>query len=184
MIEPMTSYAIVLTFPAEIEKELNVLRDKYNKYVRYSITAHLTLKQPFKLSTDLAVLKQRLKAVASRTRPFVLELDGVEYFEETNNVAYVAIKNKSPVIDLHADIVRSLQGLVEGEYEENEEYNLERFTPHMTIAEHIPDEAFPAIKQELSGYRLDRNINIDSFALFSSGDDAVWKPETIFRLSE
>ena len=181
MIEPMTSYAIVLTFPADIEKELNVLRDKYNKYVRYSITAHLTLKQPFKLSTDLAVLKQRLKAVASRTRPFVLELDGVEYFEETNNVVYVAIRNERSVIDLHAAIVRSLAGSVEAIYKDD--YELERFTPHMTIAELIPDEAFPAIKQELSGYRLDRNINIDSFALFSSGEDAVWKPETIFRLS-
>jgi 2'-5' RNA ligase len=179
----MTSYAVALTFPADIEKELNLLRDKYNKYVRYSITAHLTLKQPFKLIAGLTVVNERLKAVASRTKPFFLELDGVEYFEETNNVAYVAIKNKSPVIDLHANIVRSLQRLVEGEYEENEEYNLEKFTPHITIAELIPDAVFPVIKQEISNYRLDRNVNIGSFALFSSGEDAVWKPETIFRLS-
>jgi len=177
----MTSYAIVLTFPAEIEKELNVLRDKHNKYVRYSITAHLTLKQPFKLITGLATVNERLKAVASQTKPFVLELDGVEYFEGTNNVAYLAIRNERPVIDLHADIVRSLEGLVEAIYKDD--YELERFTPHVSIAESIPNEAFPAIKQELSGYTLNRTINIDSFVLFSAGEDAVWKPETIFRLS-
>lgn len=177
----MTSYAVALTFPAGIETELNRLREKYNRYVNYHIPPHVTLMYPFKLSTDLTVTKERLESVASRTRPFVLELDGVEYFEETNNVAYVAIKNKRPVVDLHTDIVRSLQGLVEGEYEE---YIFERFTPHMTIAESIPNEVFPVIKKELSGYTLNRNINIDSFVLFSSGNDAVWKPETIFRLSE
>jgi len=172
----MTSYAIVLTFPEEIEKELNVLRDKYNKYVRYSITAHLTLKQPFKLIADLTV--------ASRTRPFILELDGVAYFEGTNNVAYIAIRNKRPVMDLHADIVRSLEGLVAGEYEENEDYELEKFTPHVTIAELIPDEVFPVIKKELSNYNQDYETNIDSFALYSQEEDAIWKPATIFRLSE
>jgi len=177
----MTSYVIALTFPAEIEEELNVLRGKYNRYVRYSITAHLTIKKPFKMIAGLATVNERLEAIASRTRPFALELDGLEYFEGTNNVAYVAIRNKKPVIDLHTDIVRSLARLVEAEYEED--YELEKFTPHVTIAEHIPDKVFPAIKQELSNYNQNYKTNIDSFTLFSQEEDAVWKPLTIFRLS-
>ncbi len=178
----MTYYAVVLTFPADINQELDRLRDRYNKYVGYSIVPHLTLKPPFILSADPTVLNERLTAVASRTKSFVLELDGVDYFEEINNVAYVAIGNKRPVIDLHTDIVRSLEGLVEAVYEEG--YDLERFTPHITIAECIPEDVFPVIKNELSGYTLNREIRIDSFALFSEEEDAVWKPENIFRLSE
>lgn len=180
-INSMTSYAVVLTFPQQVEKELKDLRDRYNKYVTYSIVPHITLKQPFKSRVELSVVNERLSAVANRTKPFVLILDGVEYFEEVNNVVYVAIKNNKPVADLHADIVRSLEGLVEAEYEVD--YGLDRFTPHMTIAEQIPDEVFPVVKKELSSYKANHKVAMDSFSLYNQGEDKIWKLGTIFRLS-
>lgn len=182
MAKDLTSYAVVLTLPPEIEKELDKLRDSYNKYVGYTIPPHITLKQPFKLKVDLSAVSEKLEAVANGAESFTLTPGGVEYFENSNNVAYVAIRSKKPVMDLHTAIFRSLRGLVEGEYTENEEYNLEKFTPHITIAEQIPDEVFHVIKNELADYRLDCNIKIDSFALFYQLGDNIWKPVTTFEL--
>lgn len=177
----LISYATVLTFPKEVENELASLRNKYNKYVTYSIAPHITLKQPFILRVDLKVVDERLRIVANRTKPFVLIHEGVEYFEGSNNAAYIAIKNKEPVRDLHVDIVHSLKGLVEMEYKEN--YELDQFMPHMTIAELIPNEVLVAIKKELSNCKANHRVRMDSFTLYAQGEGRVWKPKTIFRFS-
>jgi 2'-5' RNA ligase len=122
-----------------------------------------------------------LEAVAKRTKPFTLVLNGVKYFEGANNVAYVAVKDRRPVIDLHVDIFHSLEGLVKEEYDGR--YALEHFTPHVTIGEHIPDDVFPAVKEEFSDYKLYYGSEITSFSLFSGEMDGMWGPVRVFGLS-
>lgn len=177
----MTFYTVILTFPKEVERKLKKLREKYNKYTSYSIDPHITLKQPFSPTVDFAIIDKKLKAIAKRTRPFVLILNGIEYFEGTNNVVYAAIKNKKSVVDLHSDIVRSLRGLVKEKYKE--EYELGRFLPHATIGEEIPDKVFPVIKKELSSYSLKYKIKINSFNLYIAGKKEIWKPVGVFKFS-
>ena len=178
----MIDYAIALIFPGAIAKELNVLREKYLHYVGYTIEPHLTLVYPLLLEVDISLVKEKLDAVSKRTKPFTLILNGIEYFEGKNNVAYAAIKDKQPVVALHIDIMRSLNGLIKEEYTAGQ-YNLERFTPHVTIGEQIPEDVFPAVKNRFSGYRLHYEIEMDSFVLFSAGEDGVWKPNCLFKLS-
>ena len=76
-------------------------------------------------------------------------LNGIEYFEGTNNVAYVAVENKWPVIGLHTDIVYSLKGLIEES--DKEAYKLERFTPHVTIGEHSLVGAGSVVTKDVPG---------------------------------
>ena len=178
----MIDYAVALTFPSEVDELLSRLREIYNQYIGYTIKPHLTLVYPFVPQVDITIIKEKLKAVAKRTKPFTLVLNGIEYFEGANNVAYAANENKQPVIDLHIDIISPLKELIKEEYT-NGQYNLERFTPHVTIGGQIPDEIFPTIKKKFSDYDIHHEIEIVSFVLFSSGEDAIWKPACVFELS-
>ena len=178
----MIDYAVALTFPGKIAKELNRLRQEYNQYVGYTIEPHLTLVYPLLPEGDISIVKEKLDAVGKKAKPFTLILNGIEYFEGKNNVAYVAIENKQPVKALHTDIMLSLSGLIKEEYTDGQ-YNFERFTPHVTIGEQIPEAVFPSVKKMFSDYRLHFEIEMASFALFSSGDDAKWRVDSVFQLS-
>ena len=179
----ITLYAIVLTFPDEVAKVLSELREliKYQRYVSYNIEPHLTLKQPFIPEVDLTIINERLRAIAERTRPFTLVMNGIGYFGGANNVAYAAVENKQLVIELHTDIVHTLKGLVK--QEDTETYELERFTPHVTIGESIPEDVFPTINKMLSGHKLHLECEISAFALYSGTWDGVWEPVCVFKLS-
>lgn len=180
----MNIYAVVLTIPGEAGKEISNLRNKHGKYLSYTIEPHVTLKYPLVPKVDLNIVNEKLEAVARRTKPFTLVLNGIKYFEGVNNVAYIAIENKQPVIDLHIDVFHSIRGLVEGTSEI--EYNLERFTPHVTISEHIPDEVFPSVKKQLSEYELRYEVRVVSLDLYSSDQKElhqIWKRVHVFELS-
>ena len=179
----ITLYAIVLTFSDEVAKALNELREliKYKQYVSYTIEPHLTLKQPFIPEINLTIINERLRVIAERTRPFTLVMNEIGYFEGVNNVAYAAVENKQMVIELHTDIVHTLEGLVK--QEGAEKYELERFTPHTSIGESIPDGAFPTIKKMLSGNKLGLECEISAFALYSGTWDGAWGPVSVFKLS-
>lgn len=178
----MTAYAVALTFPANVARELNELRNELTQYVGYRIEPHMTLVYPFSPPVDMNTVEEKLDAVAKAARPFRLVLDGVEYFEGENNVAYVAVESADPVKSLHTAIMRSISGLI-GEESANGQYNLERFVPHVTIGEQIPNELFPSVKVKFADRKVHHEIEMSSFALFFSGDDRVWKAKRLFWLS-
>lgn len=177
----MIKHAVVLTFPDNIKEELSQLRKDYAHYVSYTIEPHLTLKQPFISKVDITIIEKCLKEVTARTKPFTLRLSGIEYFEEWNNVAYIALINKQPVIDLHTDIVLSLKELVKDL--DRVTYELDKFTPHVSISELIPDDIFPTVKKIFSNYSLSYECEIESFFLFSSDEEKIWKSLRTFKLT-
>jgi 2'-5' RNA ligase len=78
--------------------------------------------------------------------------------------------------------MRSLNGLIKQEYTDGQ-YNFERFTPHVTIGEQMPDEVFLSVKKRFSGYKMRYEIEMASFVLFSADEDGVWKRKRVFSLS-
>ena len=178
----MTLYAVALILPDQIEQILDNLRGDYNRYMNYIDIPHLTLVYPFVPEVDITIVNEKLEEVAKRTKPFTLVLNGIEYFEGDNNVAYAAIENKRPVIDLHTDIIHSLNGLIKEEYT-NGQFNVDRFVPHVTIGEHIPDVVFLTVKKTFADYQLHYEIEIVSFPLFSLGEDSIWKTTRLFEIT-
>jgi len=176
----MSYGAVVLTFPEDVRGALERLRERHNRYVSYSIEPHVTLKYPFAVSCGLDLIEDRLTAVAGRMRPFTTVLNGVAFFEERENVAYVAIEDPGPVVRLHTEVVLSLRGLT---VDDEGHYEFEDFIPHATIADAIPDEVFPAVKRDLSGLELRYSVEVASFSLFAAGEDGVWTPTRVFPLS-
>ena len=175
----MTNYAVALTFPREVKQEIIKLQEEYKKYVIYRIEPHITLKYPFATKVDIAVINERLKKVADISVPFTLVLNGIKYFEGENNVVYIAVETKEPVINLHNSIVHSLEDL--DKEESMEIFDLERFAPHATIGEHIPQEVFPHIKKTLARLNPRYEIEVNSFTLFSAGEDDIWKSIEVFK---
>ena len=176
----MLMYAIALTMKGKAKTGLSELRARFGTDMNYSIEPHVTLTYPFTPKADISIIQNKLSEVAAQTKPFTLELNGIRYWEGRNNVAYAAVQNQLPVYNLHAAIVAALQGLISG----NTTFDLEHFTAHSTINEHIPGEALAALKQELSAYQPQYRVNITSFTLFAAEPKEkgeIWKPVRIFR---
>ena len=177
MVEMKNHYAVVLTFSGEIAGMLSKLCEDYQQYINYTIVPHITLIYPFEPSFGLNRVTDKLAEVAKRTRPFTLVLNGIEFFERDNNVAYVAVENKQTVKELHVSLFQSLKGLVKGMVD----YNLDKFVPHMTIGERIPEEMLLGVKQRFSDYRLCYKCPVTYFSLFSE-DKGKWERAQVFRL--
>lgn len=122
-----------------------------------------------------------MKGVAARTKPFTLRLGVIEYFEGWNNVAYITIINKQPVIDLHTDIVLSLKELIKDI--DRVTYELDKFIPHVSIGELIPDDAFLTVKKRFSNYSPSYECKIESFSLFVGYENNIWKSEQTFEMT-
>jgi 2'-5' RNA ligase len=173
-------YAVVLTFSPAIEKILSRLRQEYLQYVDYTIVPHLTLIYPFMPVFSLYRVYEQLEKVARQTKPFEITLNGIDFFEEDSNVIYAAIENKRAVKKLHIDLIRSLEGLIKEQYTDGK-YNLERFVPHVTIGNKIPDEIFLDLKQKLSKRHLHFEDNITDFSLFAE-IKGIWQRKRVFEL--
>lgn len=176
----MLMYAIVLTMTGRVKTELTELRARYATYMKYSIEPHVSIRYPFTLRVDISTIHVKLVEIARQTKPFTLVLNGIRYWEGQNNVAYVAIKNRPPVFNLHVALTHALQGLITGDTT----YDLENFIPHLTICEGIPSEILPTLKEELSKYDPNYKVRMTSFVLFqaeSNEKSETWKRTRVFR---
>ena len=178
----MSLYAVALLLPDKIENELDRLRGENNKYMRYITYPHVTLEYPFQIRVDQRTIINRLAEVARNTNPFTLTLWGIEYFEGDNNVAYISIANKQPVIELRTDIVSHLVGMIEVEEHYKEIDQPEKFIPHLTIGEDIPNKIFADFKKRMTDYEIDFEVEVKSFALFFKDEGGIWKPAHVFGL--
>ncbi|MGD0794746.1 MAG: 2'-5' RNA ligase family protein [Dehalococcoidales bacterium] len=173
--------AVVLTFSPDIENTLSRLCEEYLIYIDYKIVPHLTLIYPFTPVFSLYKVNEQLEKVAKQTKQFNITLNGINYFEDDSNVAYAAIENKRAVKKLHIDLISSLEGLIKEQYTDGK-YNLDRFVPHVTIGNKIPDEIFLEIKKKLLKYRLHFEDNITDFSLFAEIKGA-WQRKRVFELT-
>lgn len=179
----MMKYAVVLTTMGRAKTELTRLRTRYGVYMKYSIEPHITVKFPFTLKTDINTFLTELGKMAVQTKPFTLILDGICYWEGSNNVAYVSVQNRLPVFNLHVAINSALKGLTMGDTT----YDLQNFIPHLTISEHIPDDALPGIKRELIHYEPKYRVRMTSFTLFETKPNEkleIWVHNRVFKFLE
>jgi 2'-5' RNA ligase len=179
----MLIYAIALTMKGKAKKELTELRARFGTNMNYSIEPHVTITYPFTPKTDVRIIQNKLSEIATQTRPFILLLNGIRYWEGKNNVAYIAVQNQLLVYNLHATIIYALEGLISGDTS----FNLQNFIAHLTINEHAPGESLAVLKKELIMYRPKYRVNINSFTLFATETNdkpEIWEPVRIFRFSK
>jgi 2'-5' RNA ligase len=118
--------------------------------------------------------------VSAVTRPFRITLEGINYFQTVNNVAYIAIKDKEPVNILALNIVKAIKDVITGYYAEME-YDYTHYIPHMTIGEKIPAYIFPEVKKRFSDYQIHREVEVTYFTL-AGENNGLWKQLRTFKL--
>jgi 2'-5' RNA ligase len=179
-VDQKITYAVVLTFDEKIEKVFGRLRARYLEYLNYTLVPHLTLVYPFVPVFSLFKVLEQLDAVAKRTKHFKITLNGIEFFENSNRVAYAAVQHRRAVKKLHADIIGSLDGLIK-EWDTDGRFNLEKFVPHVTIG-WIPAAVFADVKNRLSKYRLHYEDCITGFSLYSV-ENGDWQVSRVFQFT-
>jgi 2'-5' RNA ligase len=174
------SYAVALTFPGELEVLMSRLREAFRPHLRSALVPHITLVYSFQPSDSIEKVVERLESVASKAKPFIITLEGIEYFQTVNNVAYIAIKNKDTVKAFMHDIVIAIKDTVTGYYA-GDTYHPDHLIPHMTIGEKIPAHVFPEIKKRFTEIKITREIEVTNFAL--AGESAgLWEQLKTFKL--
>jgi 2'-5' RNA ligase len=180
MIKLKNSYSVALTFPGEMEILLTKLREPFRPHLFHAFIPHITLVYSFLPATTMEKVVERLETAASKARPFPLELEGIEYFQTVNNVAYIAIKNKEAVKALMHDIVIAIRKDVTGYYG-GDQYHPDHLIPHMTIGEKIPAHIFPEVKKRFAELEIKREIMVTDFVL-AGESSGLWETLQKFKL--
>ena len=178
----MGLHVAALILPDEIAGELNKMRGRYRRQMQYLTTAHISL-YPFSVETDPAAVLEALKSTAVGTKPFCLRLTDVRFFGEPGNAAYVAVEDNPALIDLHADVVGCAQKFA-AKVGWRTLYEPGIFTPHATIGEGMAADVLKTVRQKLAGVRLDRQVEIRSFRLFTRCEDGVWRVTHTFPFGQ
>jgi 2'-5' RNA ligase len=174
----MQALGIGLLFPEHVSKKIDEFRIRYGNPRVRAVVPHITLKQPFSTTVEIGIILERLQHVAEKTPPFSVLLKRFEYFETERTMAYIAIDDAKPVSNLHSQIVHALHGLTEG----GDEYEFDRFIPHITINDEIPKDRLSSFKSELATYEFSMEAILDTFVLFAN-DGTGWKHIHTFHLT-
>jgi 2'-5' RNA ligase len=112
--------------------------------------AHVTILAPVDVDADvMGAVLSHLDAVARRTRPFTLTLDGVGTFRPVSPVVFVAVgQGGADCVQLERD-VRSGDLAVETRFP---------FHPHVTVAHDVDEAALDDATAELAGFSASMDI--------------------------
>jgi len=174
----MQMLAVALLFPEHISEKINEFRLRYGNPRIRAVVPHITLKQPFSSGVEIDTILERLKSVAEKTPPFTILLNRFEYFETEKTMAYIAVADPKSVSSLHSKIVQALRGLAEG----GDEYDLDRFVPHVSISDDIPKDHVSSFKAQLATYKISIETSLDTFVLFAN-DGVGWKQIHTFPMT-
>lgn len=174
----MDWYLVVVIPPKEICDLVDKYREKYAKYTGYVIPPHITIYPPFLITSSQKEVVDSLKKSFSKTSVVKVRCDSVNFYEsEKNNVAYFELDKASAdwMKKFLVKATKTLKGKIKDVFE-GHKYTPSEYTPHMTIAEMIPEEALPTVKKELSRFRGKIEFQVDSIYLYKKrGDSKIWK---------
>jgi len=174
-------FAVASVLPDEVGQILDCLRGEYARHMKYIDIPHVTLAYPFELKARRSLAAEKLKQVAEGTRPFMLALNGIRYFEEKSNAAYLAVADPEPVINLHYAISRAISDVAGNDY--GLKFSFASFVPHVTIGDDIPSDLLPKVKQSLAKAMPHFELRITDFALFAEDAAEMWGVAERFMLA-
>lgn len=171
------AYLLAVVPPKKIADFADKYRKKYAKYTGYHTPPHITIYPPFHLTDiDEAQLKKFLEKNLLDTAPFQVCIDSFDYFIGKNNVVYFKPDNRSESVlkSVLVKIFPTLKSHTKAIYN----YFIvepDSYRPHMTIAERIPEEVLPKLKQELNGEKVNFTFEVNSVQLLVQPEGSkVW----------
>ncbi|WHY79014.1 YjcG family protein [Neobacillus sp. WH10] len=165
----------VVIFPSKKLQDLvNSYRKRYDPHYAL-IPPHLTLKNAFEANEeDAKDFSNKLRKIASTTKPFSLKTSKISSFQPVNNVIYFKIDPTEELTNLHSEI--------------NQEFNKENldyaFVPHITIGQKLSNDEHSDVFGSLRMTKVNHEETIDRFHLLYQLENGSWTVYETFRLGK
>lgn len=159
-------YLLAVIPPQGVIDFIEPYRQQYAKYTSYIIPPHITICPPFYRQISEQKLISRLKSTFANKISFTIFLNSVGYFIGKNNVVFFQPDPISTVslIKILKTIQTNFSHLITNVWSDYPT-DPEKFIPHLTIAEHIPESDFTTIKKYFSALFIGQHFIVNSIFL-------------------
>jgi 2'-5' RNA ligase len=166
----MTKYLCAITLPEAITSELASVQQNYKSSSwNIAIQPHITLVPPARAIVSLDQAEEILSGIAKNTKPFDIEVEGVDMFENRSNTVFAKVKLSEELLRLYAELRRWAPSFVADLKMEN------NFHPHVTLSNKLNSVLAEQIKSQLAEQRINFIFPCQSFSLFSkTNSDQQW----------
>jgi len=165
----------VVIFPSKKLQDLvNSYRKRYDPHYAL-IPPHITLKNAFEAhEEDAKDYADKLRQIASDTKPFSLKTSKISSFQPVNNVIYFKVEPTEELTNLHNEI--------------NQEFNRQNldyaFVPHITIGQKLSNDEHSDVFGSLRMTKVNHEETIDRFHLLYQLENGSWTVYETFRLGK
>lgn len=167
------SVGVVIAIPAPYAEELARARVEAGDPEALAMAPHITLLPPTAVEPDdVEDVREHLRDVAARHRPFVVALDGTGTFRPVSPVVFVAVAEGGEGC---AELSRDVNA---GPLAQPLRFP---YHPHVTIAHDLEEPALDAAAEDRADFRA--RFPVAEFALYEYGDDGVWREVETFALT-
>lgn len=152
-------------------------RKRFAQYTSDTIPPHFTLFPPFLSLIGETDLIESLKKAYAGKQIGQIVMNSIDFFEGRNKVVFFAPDEVSTKFlkELHITAVNCLREKTKNVFEDYI-FILEKFRPHLTIAERMPDEVFVKVREEIKDQRFNFSFSVNSVYLFKKAEtDKVWR---------
>lgn len=168
----MPTIGVAVDIPEPFGSYLRERREHFGDPLAHAIPPHITLLPPTDVDdADLDAIHEHCAAVASRFRPFTVELAGTGTFRPISPVVFarVAVGWREC-----AGLERAIRS---GPIERPLDFD---YHPHVTLAHHVSDAQLDAAEAGLADYSA--AFEVAAVHLYHHGDDEIWRPVLAFGL--
>lgn len=167
-------YGVVI-FPSKSLQDLaNSYRKRYDPHYAL-IPPHITIMSPFEASeTEIQPFSEKLRLLAEKTAPFIIETTKVSTFYPANNVIYFKVSPSPELNGLHHALNENFQ-------EQTLEYS---FIPHITIGQKLSNLEHSDVYGALRMLKVEHREIIDRFHLLYQLENGSWTVYETFRLGK
>ncbi|MDO5503452.1 MAG: 2'-5' RNA ligase family protein [Actinomycetia bacterium] len=169
----MATIGVAIAVPEPHGEALQRCREIFGDPLARAIPAHVTILPPTQVEpADRARFEDHLRWVCEGQVPFEIHLRGTGTFRPISPVVFVQLASGIAQCEALESAVRS--GPIERELQFN-------YHPHVTIAQHLHDEALDHAFNTLSAFEA--RFIASCVHLYEHGEDEVWRPVSRFDFS-
>ncbi|MGJ9411421.1 2'-5' RNA ligase family protein [Aeromicrobium sp. CF4.19] len=159
-------YGVAIAIPEPHGSSLRARRASFGDPLAVEVPTHVTIVPPTDVAPDgLALVTERVAEVASGMDPFTMTLLGTGTFRPVSPVVFVAVSRGIAESEILADRVRTALDAQPTQFP---------YHPHVTVAQHLDDEALDRAHGELAGFTC--TFEVAEVALYLHDATTGWAP--------
>jgi len=164
----------IAVFPSEeVQEYVNNYRKRYDPHYKL-IAPHITIREAEQWTqSQLDEASDQLERAAAGYAPFTIRFNRFSSFFPVNNVIYLGIEDKEPLMKLY-------KAVCDGPLSEPEKPYV--FNPHLTIGQEMNSDELHDVLASLKKTPVDFRCTVDKLHLLYQTDNGSWKSYRSFAL--